>query len=81
MHNLSVHQDAVLCLESHPSEPVVVTGAMDGTCVVVHVETGKTLATLSGHAHEVPRWDHHHHQLPPHGQCGRPHLAAMLPFW
>jgi WD40 repeat protein len=53
VHNLSVHQDAVLCLESHPSEPVVVTGAMDGTCAVVHVETGKTLATLSGHAHEV----------------------------
>jgi WD40 repeat protein len=63
-HNLQLYQDQVLCIEAHPKEPVVVAGGFDGTCVVVHVETGKTLTTLKGHEHEVEAVSFFHGDLP-----------------
>eukprot|EP00397_Hematodinium_sp_SG-2012_P032922 GEMP01035106.1.p1 GENE.GEMP01035106.1~~GEMP01035106.1.p1 ORF type:complete len:442 (+),score=151.13 GEMP01035106.1:220-1545(+) len=55
-HNLTtMHRAAVVSICPYPDESknVVITGAADGSCKVLHVETGKQLQTLGGHEQSV----------------------------
>merc|ERR1712190_520189 len=52
-HIKQVHEGALVTMCSHPDAPMVVTGAEDATACVIHVETGKIVANLSGHLDSV----------------------------
>jgi len=52
-HAREVHQHAIISMCSHPEAPIVVTGSEDAGAKVIQIETGKVLATLSGHGHSV----------------------------
>lgn len=52
-HIRELHQNAVISMCAHPEAPIVVTGSEDSTAKVIHIETGKIVANLSGHGHSV----------------------------
>ncbi|CEM33549.1 unnamed protein product [Vitrella brassicaformis CCMP3155] len=47
------HTDAVVAIATHQSLPLMATGSADMTCKVVHLESGRVLATLGGHRGSV----------------------------
>jgi ribosome assembly protein SQT1 len=49
----NVHDSTVVTMCSHPDAPLVVTGSEDAVARVVQIETGKVVATLSGHLDSV----------------------------
>jgi len=52
-HIKQLHENNIICICSHPDAPIIVTGSEDATAKVVHIETGRTLATLGGHMESV----------------------------
>lgn len=52
-HVRQLHERGIVSICAHPEAPIIVTGSEDGVAKVVHIETGKTLATLSGHTDSV----------------------------
>lgn len=52
-HMRQIHEGAVVAISAHPTAPLVVTGSDDGKALVLHIETGKVLATLAGHTDSV----------------------------
>lgn len=52
-HVRQVHGSAVISICAHPEAPMVVTGSEDATAKVIQMETGKVVATLSGHLDSV----------------------------
>lgn len=52
-HIKSLHDSNIIAICSHPEAPIIVTGSEDATSKVVHIETGKVLATLGGHTESV----------------------------
>jgi len=52
-HIKQVHDGSIVAMASHPDGPLVVTGSMDGTAKVLHIENGKVVANLSGHTDTV----------------------------
>lgn len=52
-HVRQVHDNSIISICSHPESPIVVTGSIDGVAKVIQIETGKALATLSGHVDSV----------------------------
>jgi len=52
-HVREVHENSIVSMCSHPEAPLVVTGAEDASAKVLHIETGKVVANLSGHDSSV----------------------------
>lgn len=52
-HAKQVHESAIVSMCSHPDAPLVVTGSCDASAKVLHIETGKIVADLSGHLDSV----------------------------
>lgn len=52
-HIKGLHDSNVITMCSHPEGPILVTGSEDSQAKVVHIETGRTLATLDGHQESV----------------------------
>jgi len=52
-HIKQAHGSAVLAICAHPEAPVMVTGSEDATAKVLQIETGKVIASLSGHDDSV----------------------------
>lgn len=52
-HVKSLHESNIITICSHPEAPIIVTGSEDACAKVVHVETGKIVAVLSGHTESV----------------------------
>lgn len=48
-----VHEVGIVSICAHEESPVVVSGATDATVKVLQLETGKTLANLTGHVESV----------------------------
>lgn len=55
LYELRGHEDAVLCLASSASEPLIVTGGADGTVRLWDAEHGQPVAVLTGHNRPVSR--------------------------
>lgn len=52
-HIKQAHESAIISICSHPEAPIVVTGSEDAVAKVIQMETGKVIASLSGHADSV----------------------------
>ncbi|KAF8817939.1 WD domain, G-beta repeat-containing protein [Cardiosporidium cionae] len=45
--------NGVVALATHKLLPLLATGSLNGTCKLIHIESGKTLSHLNGHADSV----------------------------
>lgn len=52
-HLKGLHENNIITICSHPEAPIVVTGSEDSNSKVMHIETGRILATLGGHQESV----------------------------
>eukprot|EP00163_Fabomonas_tropica_P012322 TRINITY_DN23589_c0_g1_i1.p1 TRINITY_DN23589_c0_g1~~TRINITY_DN23589_c0_g1_i1.p1 ORF type:complete len:430 (-),score=74.79 TRINITY_DN23589_c0_g1_i1:93-1382(-) len=47
------HEGAVLCLDEHPTNPIIITGSEDSKVCLTNYETGKVVGQLEGHTDAV----------------------------
>lgn len=52
-HMRQVHQGGIISICAHPEAPIVVTGSEDSIAKVIQIETGKEIASLTGHMDSV----------------------------